>query len=65
MEAETTGQRGYRCGSGHGRAKLTDAAVKEIRGSPSVPIKVLARQFAIGVSTVKKIRAGAIWRHVG
>lgn len=44
-------------------AKLTEAAVREIRASRET-LTVLADRFGVGVPTVQKARLGHTWRHV-
>lgn len=45
------------------QAKLTEAAVQEIRSSPAT-LAVLAEKFGVGVPTVQKARVGDTWKHV-
>jgi hypothetical protein len=45
------------------QAKLTEAAVCEIRTSTET-LSVLADRFGVGVPTVQKARVGETWRHV-
>jgi len=44
-------------------AKLTEAAVREIRTS-SATLAELAEKFDVGLPTVQKARVGDTWRHV-
>lgn len=50
-------------GANHGMAKLTDAAVIEIRRS-SAPSRVLAAQYDVSLATIKQVRSRRIWRHL-
>lgn len=45
------------------QARLTEAAVREIRTS-SATLAELAEKFGVGVPTVQKARVGETWRHV-
>ena len=50
--------RGYRCGQGHQRAKLTDAQVAEmrhLRERHGWPYRKLAEHFGCGESTARDI----------
>lgn len=50
-------------GEGHGRAKLTEEQIREIRASTdSQP--VTARRYGVTHVLVGKIRRGELWRHV-
>lgn len=44
-------------------AKLSEAQVKEIKRSSETTTN-LARQYCVGRTTIKEIRAGVRWRHV-
>lgn len=59
------GRGGYKAprGERNGRAKLTDAQVREIRASEGSQMAIAAR-FGIGEATVSKIRNGKRWSHV-
>lgn len=50
-------------GVAHGRARLTDDAVRAIRAS-SGSDRELARQFGVNRRTVAFVREGKTWRHV-
>jgi hypothetical protein len=50
-------------GERQGRAKLTEAAVREIRLSPASDTK-LALQYGVGPTTINNIRTGKRWAHV-
>lgn len=45
------------------KAKLTEAAVKEIRASES-PLVELARKYGVSATTIGYVRRGRIWKHV-
>ncbi len=45
------------------RAKLTDAAVREIRASRS-PLRVMADRFGVTMSTISRVRREKGWVHV-
>lgn len=53
-------------GSNHGRAKLTEAKVLEIRrlGETGTPQKSIAEQFSICQTTVGRIISRKLWRHI-
>ena len=53
-----------RKGEEHHKAKLWDEEVLAIRASGE-PTEVLARRYGVTDSTVRKIRAGTAWAHVG
>jgi hypothetical protein len=55
--AESRGER-------NGRAKLTEAAVREIRRRRE-PIKAQAARYDVSVHTIEKVRNRETWRHVG
>lgn len=48
-------------GEDHGSAKLSWAAVAEIRTDRAVPSKAWAARLSVSVSTIQKIRRNAIW----
>ncbi len=50
-------------GEAHGRAKLTEEAVREIRISPRAP-KVIAAKYGVSPTQIYAIRAGLRWTHV-
>lgn len=50
-------------GTLNGRAKLTDARVRAIRGSRLSTLE-LAEKHKISPSSVRNVRAGKTWRHV-
>jgi hypothetical protein len=50
-------------GAAHGRTKLTDEQVKEIRATVG-PARLLAAKFGISMSSVQMIRSGQTWRHL-
>jgi len=77
MHAKGRGQRGDKHsarlrpetrprGSAHGRARLTERDVTEIRAALALGTRgtVLARRFCVTVSTISRINKGHIWRHV-
>jgi hypothetical protein len=47
----------------HGMAKLTDAAVREIRGSTEY-LYVLAQRYGVSISSVARVRRREAWVHV-
>lgn len=51
-------------GSANGQAVLSEPDVIEIRASPSVPGRALARRYGVSEQTVCDIRKGRIWRHL-
>lgn len=50
-------------GEEHGNAKLTDAAVYEIRRNRQT-LKTLADRFGISTTTISDVRRGRTWRHL-
>jgi len=51
----------------HGRAKLNDDTVREIRASYTVGLHSLsdmARQYGVGRTTISNIAKGRRWKHV-
>jgi hypothetical protein len=50
-------------GEKHSSAKLTDAAVREIRATPGVR-RALAEKFGVSPHTIDDVRSGKRWRHV-
>jgi len=50
-------------GERHPQAKLTEAAVREIRDCDAT-LAQLAERFGVGVPTVQKARVGETWKHV-
>lgn len=52
-----------RVGEQHGRAKVTEAQVREIRAS-TAGTTALARRYGVARGTIGFIRAGTTWRHV-
>ena len=50
-------------GEGHGRAKLTEDDVREIKSSDT-PTGELANKFGVHYTTVLKVRLGERWTHV-
>jgi hypothetical protein len=50
-------------GEAHGNAKLTDDAVRFIRGS-SLPRRILAQRFKVSPSLIGCVRRRLIWRHI-
>lgn len=51
-------------GERQGSARLTEAAVVEIRQAVGVPQRALARKYGISQYTVCMIRSGKSWKHV-
>lgn len=51
-------------GEMHGEAKLTDAAVREIRTSTATG-RSLAAKFGVSESAVSLVRRGKAWTHLG
>jgi hypothetical protein len=60
------GRSGSAKGELHGKARLTEAAVKEIRAlhSQGLSYRVLARQYAMSRSGIAHIVQGRNWSHV-
>jgi len=52
-------------GTKHGRAKITEADVIEIRAIQGIPHTKIAQQYGISKTQVSTIRAGKYWKHVG
>jgi hypothetical protein len=50
-------------GTGHGRAKLTEADVRAILASDEVQ-QVLADRYGVAQTVISKIKRREIWRHV-
>ena len=50
-------------GTDHGRAKLTEDQVRELRASTD-SISALSRQYGVARKTIYDIRARRLWRHV-
>lgn len=65
-KGRATGAHKPRQGSGHGRAKLTESQVVEIRRlvSAGTPQRYVAMQFGISQTVVWHIHARRTWRHV-
>lgn len=53
-------------GEHHCRAKLTDTAIRDIRRrrAGGTPASVLAAEYNVGSSTIRRIARRAIWTHV-
>lgn len=57
-------ERGRSCiGERNGRAKITEAAVRDIRQS-QLSVNELSEKYGIDSSTVRKIRRGKLWKHI-
>ena len=53
-------------GEKHGRAKLTEIQVKEIRAnSQHLSIHALSRKYDVGCYSIKRIQRRLHWKHVG
>lgn len=50
-------------GEDHHNAKLTDTAVRLIRGSKE-PTRTLALRYNVSENRIREVRAGTSWRHV-
>lgn len=50
-------------GVNHGKSKLTDEAVRDIRSSPR-RTRLLMAKYGVSKSTIKSVRRGETWRHV-
>jgi HNH endonuclease len=48
----------------HGRAKLTDWGVKEIRRRTDMPAVALAKAFMVSLATIYMVKNGERWGHV-
>lgn len=66
MVAKRRQSRGGRSNPGeqHGRAKLTDAKVIEIRGRRGETGRCIAREFGVSPSLVSETRARKVWSHI-
>lgn len=51
-------------GSHHGNAKLTEAAVRDIRTS-SLSGELLAKKYGVSKSLISQVRQRIVWTHVG
>lgn len=51
-------------GMRNGLAKLTDADVLEIRALDNWTHRDLAQRYGVHLTTIQRIRAGAIWKHL-
>ena len=51
-------------GGRHGMAKLTEAAVREIRASPGITQRELGERYGVHQTSIGKIRRGETWRFV-
>lgn len=51
-------------GEQHHKARLTERQVREIRASAKSP-QILAQRYGVGKTTIRLIRTGQTWRHVG
>lgn len=51
-------------GEAHPLARLTEAAVRDIRARPRELLRVLAAEHGVSVDTVWRIRHGLSWRHL-
>lgn len=58
-QAKTRQARGERAG----RARLKEAAVRDIRSSPA-STKELAQKYSVAPETIKGVRSGRTWRHI-
>lgn len=55
-------------GSEHGRSKLTEAIVLEMKvryRTTGIPMSELAREYGVNHNTVSRAVSGATWKHVG
>lgn len=62
--ANTTQPSRVRRGTENGRAKLTNAAVIEIKENKALSTRELANKFGVSVSVINNIKAGRAWRHL-
>lgn len=51
-------------GEKHGCARLTEAAIREIRSRPTARVTDLAAEFRISKTTIRDIRSGRTWKHL-
>lgn len=51
-------------GSRHGSAKLSEHAIPAIQSDPR-PQRAIAAEYGVSQSTIARIKAGRMWRHVG
>lgn len=63
-DMKAKGRAGMVCGASHGLAKLTDDMARNIRSDPRGPTRV-ARDFGVSPTTVRDIKVGRTWRHLG
>ena len=63
-DREAKGRGGAAHGEHHGRAKLTEAQVRQIRARATEPRGVLAAEFHVGIDAIKRILSGRYWSHV-
>lgn len=52
-------------GERHGRAKLTEAQVRDIRAEVGMTNAAIARKYGLGQTSVRKIRIGESWASTG
>lgn len=67
MMAKGRDRHGVLLGEAHGRAKLSEAQVHEIRrlhAEERLNEPCLARRFDVGTSTIHRLLAGRAWSHV-
>jgi hypothetical protein len=66
QNADDAGRHGTRaCGERQGAAKLTDAAVAEIRArAPHEPYRVLAEKFGVTRTAIGMVARAKSWRHL-
>lgn len=63
MREKGRGRPGVSKGEAHGRAKLTDERVREIRSSTG-PSRITAEKYGISGRQVRDIRARKAWKHL-
>lgn len=63
MHSKGRGRQGVLRGESHGRAKLTEQQVREIRTSPESS-REAAKRFGVSSTVIKDLRVRKIWAHV-
>ncbi len=63
QDKERRGRGQHARGEAHGRSKLTNENIVEIRNDPRGS-RPLAAQYGVSANLIKLIRRGRIWRHV-
>lgn len=53
----------WQCGTSHGRSRLNDEIVREIRAS-AAPLRVLSERYGVTEANISSVRLRKTWRHV-